>query len=145
MIADEHGLLQGHISCSFCNLQRWQSEGLYKGVLVPTLLVWTFGISWSSSSISFFVLLYAIWWFFVTHGVGPSIAISFSVYETLQYYWLLERQVVHDKILATFMQLRVNFDCINLRFNTGHMIPLSWLVWLVDVFRELHHQLISAL
>jgi hypothetical protein len=47
---------------------------------------------------------------------------------------------------AKLLQLRVNFDCVyNLRFNTGHLIPLSWLVWLVDVFRELHHQLISAL
>uniref|UniRef100_A0A453IF60 Uncharacterized protein n=1 Tax=Aegilops tauschii subsp. strangulata TaxID=200361 RepID=A0A453IF60_AEGTS len=65
-------------------------RGLYKG-LGPTLLVWTFGTYLIFQFIERFHYKISFWLFFEIQGVGPSIAISFSVYETLRSHWLLER------------------------------------------------------
>ena len=68
--------------------------GLYKG-LGATLLVTFYCI------VLFFMLIWILfslvvdWDFPLMQGVGPSIAISFSVYETLRSYWQLQRWLVH--------------------------------------------------
>ena len=123
-------------------------RGLYKGLgatLLVTFQLWFLFIRCSMMSVTFITIEIL----FVMQGVGPSIAISFSVYETLRSYWhaqrwgskaflipncicLLLSALVHDFWLFSFLTL-------------GLTILLLWLALPAAVFLVLHHQQVCDL
>jgi len=85
---------------------------------------------------------------FLPQSVGPNIAISFSVYETLRSLWQSQRWSLHILVtqlmsMCTFSRILCLFDfrvkpLTNL-LTPGRMILRRWSVLLVGVSLALHH------